>query len=139
MRISNSALCMLIRRNPTKPKNRSQYCHRLINPWHPSLVLISISTKVPRYSLHIAGFISTDGPGTKLSDLNPSLAAPNSSEEFTMHFVFSKPMDASTVTSPAYWSITRADGQNLGGAYNWGLPSPSTEVTISPTPVECYL
>ena len=41
----------------------------------------------------------------------------------------------STVTSPAYWSITKAYGQNRGGAYNWSLPSPLTEVTISSTPV----
>ena len=80
-------------------------------------------------------FISTYGPGTKISDLNPSLAAPNSSEDFTMHFVFSKAMDASTITSPAYWSITRAYGQTRGGDYNWGLPPPPTEVTISPTPL----
>lgn len=80
-------------------------------------------------------FTSTAGPGTKVSDLDSSLTAPNSSENFTMHFIFSKAMDASTVTSPAYWSITRADGQNLGGTYNWSLPSPPTEVTISPVPV----
>ena len=79
-------------------------------------------------------FISTAGPGTKVSDLDPSLAVPNSSEDFTMHFIFSKEMDASTVTSPAYWSIARAYGQTRGGDYNWGLPLPSTEVT-TPTPV----
>jgi len=80
-------------------------------------------------------FISTNGPGTLISDLDPSLAAPNSSKDFTMQFVFNKQMDASTVTSPAYWSITRADGNNRGGAYNWGLPSAPTEVTISPLPI----
>jgi len=80
-------------------------------------------------------FFSTNGPGTKVSDLDPSLAAPNSSENFTMHFIFSKAMDASTITSPPYWSITRAYGQTRGGDYNWGRPSPPTEVTISPTPV----
>jgi len=80
-------------------------------------------------------FTSTDGPGTKVSDLDPSLTAPNTSKYFTMHFIFSKAMDASTVASPAYWSITRADGQNSGGAYNWGLPLTPTEVNISPIPV----
>jgi len=80
-------------------------------------------------------FISTDGPGTMISDLDPSLTEPNSSKDFTMHFVFSKAMDASTVTSPAYWSITRAYGQTRGSDYNWGLPSAPSEVTISPTPV----
>ena len=74
-------------------------------------------------------FPSTNGPRTKVSDLDPSLAVPDSSKEFIMHFVFSKAMDASTVTSPAYWSIARAYGQTPGGNYNWGLQLPSTEVT----------
>jgi tetratricopeptide (TPR) repeat protein len=87
------------------------------------------------FSVYSTDFISTYGPGTKLSDLNPSLSAPNSSEDFTMHFIFSKEMDVLTVASPAYWSITRADGQNLGGAYNWSLALPPTEVTLSPIPV----
>jgi len=80
-------------------------------------------------------FPSLDGPRTQVSNLDPSLAAPNSSEDFTMQFIFSQPMDASTVTSPANWSITRADGQIPGSDYNWGLPPPPTEVTISPIPV----
>jgi tetratricopeptide (TPR) repeat protein len=80
-------------------------------------------------------FISTAGPGTKVSDLDPSLADPNSSKDFTMHFIFSKPMDASTVTSLAEWSITKAYGQTPGGDYNWGLPLAPTEVTVSSTPV----
>jgi tetratricopeptide (TPR) repeat protein len=86
-------------------------------------------------AVYSTDFFSTYGPGTKVSDLNPSLATPNSSEDFTMHFIFSKAMDASTVTSPAYWSITRAYGQTRGGDYNWGLPLAPTEVTLSPTPV----
>jgi tetratricopeptide (TPR) repeat protein len=73
-------------------------------------------------------FSSTDGPKTKASDLDPLLAVPNTSKDFTMHFIFSKAMDASTVTSLAYWSITRAYGQTTGGDYNWGLPLPSTEL-----------
>jgi tetratricopeptide (TPR) repeat protein len=80
-------------------------------------------------------FFSTKGPGTKVSDLDPSLAVPNSSNDFTMHFVFSKAMDASTITSPSSWSITRAYGQTRGGDYNWGLPLAATEVAISSTPV----
>ena len=80
-------------------------------------------------------FFSTYGPGTKVSVLDPSLAVPNSSKDFTMHFIFSKAMDASSVRAPSYWSITRAYGQTPGGDYNWGLPLPSTEVTVSPAPV----
>jgi hypothetical protein len=91
--------------------------------------------KSPRIlAAYSTDFTSTAGLGTSVSDLDPSLTAPNSSEDFTMHFIFSKAMDASTIKSPAYWNITRADGQNRGGAYNWGLPLQSTEVTISPVP-----
>ena len=80
-------------------------------------------------------FDSTGGPGTQVSDLDPSLAEPNASKYFTMHFIFSKEMDASTVASPAYWSIARADGTKPGGAYNWGLPTAPTEVNASPVPI----
>jgi hypothetical protein len=87
------------------------------------------------FAAYSTDFTSAGGPGTAVSDLAPSLTEPNSSEQFTMHFIFSKEMDASTVASPAYWSITRADGRNRGGAYNWGLPSAPTEVNILPIPV----
>jgi tetratricopeptide (TPR) repeat protein len=80
-------------------------------------------------------FTSTGGPGTEVSDLDPSLGEPNASKYFTMHFIFSKTMDASTVASPAYWNITRANGENRGGVYNWGLPLAPTEVSVSPIPV----
>ena len=80
-------------------------------------------------------FNSTAGPGTKLSDLDPTLANPDSSKDFTMKFIFSKEMDASTIRSLSNWSITRAYGITPGGDYNWGLPLASTEVTISSIPL----
>ncbi|MBM4339138.1 MAG: tetratricopeptide repeat protein [Deltaproteobacteria bacterium] len=86
-------------------------------------------------SAYSTDFINTAGPGTRVSDLDPSLSEPNGSAYFTMHFIFSKPMDGSTVESPAYWSITKANGQNRGGVYNWGLPLAATEIYISPLPV----
>jgi hypothetical protein len=86
-------------------------------------------------AVHSTDFMSTGGPGTNVSDLDPLLSEPNASKYFTMHFIFSKPMDASTVASPVYWSISRADGQNRGGIYNWGLPLAPTEVYLSPVPV----
>jgi len=86
-------------------------------------------------SAYSTDFISTGGPGTKVSDLDPSLSEPNASAYFTMHFIFSKAMDVSTIESTAYWSITKANGKNRGGVYNWGLPLATTEVYISPLPV----
>ncbi|HUL30202.1 MAG TPA: tetratricopeptide repeat protein, partial [Thermodesulfobacteriota bacterium] len=81
------------------------------------------------------GFITTEGPGTQVSDIDPSLSEPGASKDFTMHFIFSKEMDASTVASPASWGITKAGWSNSGGAYNWGLPIAPTEVNVSPIPV----
>lgn len=86
-------------------------------------------------AVYSTDFLSTGGPGTKVSDLDSSLVEPETSKYFTMHFIFSKAMDASTVESIAYWSISKADGQNRGGIYNWGLPLAPTEVYISPIPV----
>jgi Flp pilus assembly protein TadD len=80
-------------------------------------------------------FDLTGGPGTKVSDLDPSLAAPDSSKIFTMQFIFSKPMDVSTILSPASWSITKAYGQVPGGDYNWGFPLTPSDMTISPNPI----
>ncbi len=82
-----------------------------------------------------SGFVDTLGPGTPADELDPSLAAPNASHLFNMVFVFSKDMDASSVQSVTNWSILRADGSGPGGAYDWGLPAPSTDVRVSPIPL----
>jgi tetratricopeptide (TPR) repeat protein len=81
-----------------------------------------------------SGFNSTDGPGTAVSSLDPSLAAANASKLFDMKFVFSKAMDARSVQNSANWSISRAPASSPGGGYNWGQALPSTEVQISPVP-----
>ncbi|HET6514378.1 MAG TPA: tetratricopeptide repeat protein [Thermodesulfovibrionales bacterium] len=100
------------------------YIYQLKNP----RILAAYSTDLP----------VTDGPGTKVSDIDPSLATPNSTKRFVMHFIFSKPMDVSTVQNPAFWSITKADGRNWGGVYNWGMPTPATEVSLPVPDVVFY-
>lgn len=82
-----------------------------------------------------SGFPNSSGPGTPVSDLNNSLSAPGASRQFSMTFIFTKDMDASSVQNPYNWSITRAAYGSAGGAYNWGMATPSTEVKISPVPV----
>ncbi len=81
------------------------------------------------------GFPSSSGPGTGLTELDPSLSTPGASHEFTMNFIFSKEMDAATVTNPAYWNITRSDGRDVGSLYNWGLPVAETEALIDRIPL----
>ena len=80
------------------------------------------------------GFAPGLGPGTSVSHLNPNLATPNSSQTFNMTFVFSKPMDPQSVQNPMNWSITKAPPGSSGGAYNWGVTTPSTDIPLSPIP-----
>ena len=39
-------------------------------------------------------------------------------------------MDNGSVENPSNWMITRTSRENPGGAYNYGLPLPATEVTL---------
>lgn len=84
------------------------------------------------------GFNPFQGPGALLSSMDISLATPNASKEFTMNFFFDKAMDVASVMNPFNWSLQRASGAGAGGAYNFGLPIPTTEVAPSPIPVRVY-
>jgi tetratricopeptide (TPR) repeat protein len=81
-----------------------------------------------------SGFDSSRGPGTPVSDFNGSLSTPGASRLFNMVFIFAKDMDPASVRNPYNWSITKAAYGSAGGAYNSGLPAPSTEVALSPVP-----
>jgi Flp pilus assembly protein TadD len=74
------------------------------------------------------GFRSYKGPGTVVSDLDPSLSTPLASKIFSMNFVFSKAMDANSVQDIANWQISRQSGILISNDYNFGMPIPSTEV-----------
>lgn len=84
---------------------------------------------------NVSGFTNSSGPGTAVSALNSSLSTPGASRLFNMVFLFTKEMDAASVQNPYNWSITRAAYGAAGGAYNWGMPTPPTEVALSPVPV----
>ena len=73
-------------------------------------------------------FPLSSGRGTQLSTVDDSLSVPGGSKSFTLNFMFNKEMDQDSVQNPNNWLIGRAAGQNPGGAYNLGLPIPSTEV-----------
>jgi cytochrome c-type biogenesis protein CcmH/NrfG len=72
---------------------------------------------------------------TQVSALHSDLAAPGSSELFSMGFAFSKDMDQASVMKPYNWLISRASLRENGGVYNLGLTVPKTEAVILPIPV----
>lgn len=75
---------------------------------------------------------------TKVSALDSYLANANTSKTFTMKFSFSKEMDRDSVEDRFNWKIGRASGNGPGQAYNFGLPVPSTEISIPPYPDYIY-
>lgn len=80
-------------------------------------------------------FPSTLGPGTAVSDLDPSLATPGASKVFKMVFQFNKDMDPISVQDAFKWTITRAAGGEAG-VYNDGANlHPDREVSIMPYPI----
>ena len=81
-----------------------------------------------------SGFPLSAGIKTGVSTIDNSLTLPNGSKDFTLSFIFSKEMDAYSVRNPLNWQISRATGKEPGGAYNWGLPIPSTEVALPVMP-----
>jgi Flp pilus assembly protein TadD len=79
-------------------------------------------------------FPSVLGPGTSLSILDASLAAPNASKTFTLTFQFNQSMDAKSVQNPLNWFIFKAKG-GPAGFYNNGITiHPEKEVLLSPVP-----
>lgn len=83
------------------------------------------------------GFKIADGPGTAVADLDSSLAAPMTTKDFTMNFMFSKDMDKNSIENLSNWLIGRQSGSYISNAYNFGMELPSTEVNlpIRPTSV----
>lgn len=81
-----------------------------------------------------SAFNMQKGPGTLVSSLDSSLTGPGVSKDFMIKVYFDKMMDRASVENIFSWSITRATGSKPGGAYNWGLPVPETEVSLNPFP-----
>lgn len=90
----------------------------------------------PRMVLALSGstFPFPLGRGTPVIALGSYLAQPNATKTLSIQIAFSKPMDRAAIENPANWRISRAAGEGPGQAYNFGLPVPATEVTLSPLP-----
>lgn len=84
---------------------------------------------------YAAGTFATSlPPRTTLPLLDSSLATPGASKDFSVVFYFDKQMDMASVLNPTNWQIKRAPYGTPGGAYNWGLSIPQTEVTVPSLP-----
>jgi Flp pilus assembly protein TadD len=80
-------------------------------------------------------FLSTLGPGTPLSTLDPSLATPGASKTFALTFRFNQSMDPASVQDPTKWLISKSQYGD-GGVYNNGANlHGSKEVGIAAMPI----
>ena len=90
----------------------------------------------PRFlSAYAATINLTSTPGRLVSTLDASLATPLATKTFTVDFVFDKTMDPASIQNTNNWSISRSNSMSTGGLYNWGIPTPTTEVSIAPMPI----
>ncbi len=79
-------------------------------------------------------FLKALGASTPLYFLDISLAAPNSSKDFTVQFQFDTEMDVSSVMDETKWSIRKANGIQEG-LYNNGIYSSNrNDALFSPIP-----
>jgi tetratricopeptide (TPR) repeat protein len=93
------------------------------------------ATIKPRISsVHTTGLYLGSSAGTKASSLDSSLAIPGATKNFTVNFIFSKPMDAASVGKMSNWSISRSTETRTGGLYNWGVAS-EKDVKVTSAPV----
>ena len=79
-------------------------------------------------------FISKLSISTPVSTLDSYLENAGAEKSLTMIFQFNKEMDRSSIENPLNWSIKRSDSSKPGGAYNFGMAVPDTEITLNPIP-----
>jgi len=83
-------------------------------------------------------FIATQGPKTSLSAMSSYLAQAGDEHTFAMVFQFDKQMDFTSVENVFNWAIARAGGTGRADGYNYDMPLPGTEITLTPTPLAVY-
>ncbi|SPD75907.1 putative Tetratricopeptide TPR_1 repeat-containing protein [uncultured Desulfobacterium sp.] len=116
---------------------------KLLNEKDPSrgltLGIYMYQVKKPGFSLAYYPEAFGSYPArTPLSFLNSYLKTANASKTLNIEIVFDKEMDRASVENLANWQITRQYGSGPGETYNFGLPLPSTEVTIPFIPTNVY-
>jgi len=96
-----------------------------INQVEPPRILFKWGTSTFQSSLSI---------NTPVSSLDSYLENAGAGKSMTMKFQFNKDMDRNSIENPFNWSISRSESAGAGEVYNFGLPIPSTEITLSPFP-----
>lgn len=85
-----------------------------------------------------SSFPATFSRGTTVSSLGYYVVNAEAAQTFSMVFLFDKSMDPASVENVLNWRIDRATGTGLGDGYNFGLDTPSTEITLPPHPVAVH-
>jgi tetratricopeptide (TPR) repeat protein len=96
-----------------------------MNKVEPPRILFKWGTSTFQSSLSI---------NTPVSSLDSYLGNAGAGKSMTMRFQFNKDMDRNSIENPFNWSISRSESAGAGEAYNFGLPIPSTEITLPPFP-----
>jgi tetratricopeptide (TPR) repeat protein len=91
----------------------------------PPKLLFAWGTSTFRSSLSI---------NTSVSALDAYLENAGAEKSMTMKFRFNKAMDRNSIENPFNWSIQRSVNAGPGEAYNFGLPIPTTEITLPTVP-----
>jgi tetratricopeptide (TPR) repeat protein len=89
-------------------------------------------------SSSFAQFLTALGPGTQVANMDTYLATAGNEKTFALDFVFSKPMDRSSVENVFNWTISRAAGTGIGDGYNFGSAVKDTEITLPRNPYAVY-
>jgi len=83
-------------------------------------------------------FLYTLSGSTSVSALDSYLANADAEKTFTMIFQFDKQMDRESVENRVNWQIRRSTQSGPGQTYNFGMPIPSTEISVPPYPENVY-
>jgi len=116
-------------------KTLSNMTTSLANGLAQELELTLYTPKISNLDAFNSTFLSSLGPGTPVSILDPSLQTPNQSKTLTLTFQFNQSMDIASVQNSLNWFIFKASG-GQAGYYNNGITiQPEKEVLLSPVPM----
>ena len=125
----------MLDKNRIPPRNR-RYAES-IKAVQPEIVRLYMRKVEPPRILFKCGtstFQSSLSINTPVSSLDSYLENAGAEKSMTMKFLFNKDMDRNSIENPFNWSISRSESAGAGEAYNFGLPIPSTEITLPPFP-----
>ena len=72
--------------------------------------------------------------GYQVAAIDSYLENAGAEKSVTMEFLFTKPMDRSSIENRFNWSIGRSSSSNIAKTYNFGDTIPETEIQLDPYP-----